>query len=92
MKYVSTAFYQICQQCTWQLFIYTTKKYLLTIASLLVFSSYRVEDGDNVRWTVCKVGCAGNWRLMDVHGVRVLKNREAARYMTREVEKKVIMK
>lgn len=52
----------------------------MTVASLLMFSSYRVEDGDNVRWTVCKIGCAGNWRLMDVHGVRILKDREAAKY------------
>lgn len=55
--------------------------YLLAIASLLVFRSYRVEDGDNVGRTVCKIGCAGNWRLMDVHGVRVLEDREAARYV-----------
>lgn len=54
--------------------------YLLAVAGLLVFSSYRVEDGDNVGRTLCKIGCAGNWRLMDVHGVRVLKDREAARY------------
>lgn len=54
--------------------------YLLTVSGLLVFSSYRVEDGDDVGRTVCKVGCAGNWRLMDVHRVRVLKNRVAAKY------------
>ncbi len=55
--------------------------YLLAVASLLVFSSYRIEDGDDVGRTLCKIGCAGNWRLVDVHGVRILKDREAARYM-----------
>lgn len=60
---------------------YSSSFYLLAIAGLLVFSSYRVEDGDDVGRTVCKIGCAGNRRLMDVHGVRVLKDREAARYI-----------
>lgn len=60
-------------------FLIFSPSYLLAIAGLLVFSSYRVEDGDNVGRTLCKIGCAGNWRLMDVHGVRVLKDREAAR-------------
>lgn len=55
--------------------------YLLAVAGLLVFSSYRVEDGDDVGRTLCKIGCAGNRRLVDVHGIRVLKDREAARYM-----------
>lgn len=55
--------------------------YLLAIAGLLVFSSYGVQDGNNVGRTFCKIGCAGNWRLMDVHGVRILKDREAVRYI-----------
>lgn len=55
--------------------------YLLAVASLLVFSAYRVENGDNVGRTVPKIGRAGNRRLMDVHGVRVLKDRVAARYI-----------
>lgn len=55
--------------------------YLSAVAGLLVFSSYRVEDGDDVWWALCKIGCAGNWRLVNVHGVGVLKDREAARYM-----------
>lgn len=52
--------------------------YLLAVASLLVFRSYGVEDGDDVWWTVCEIGRAGHWRLMDVHGVRVLKDGVAA--------------
>ena len=55
--------------------------YLLAVAGLLVFSSYGVQDGDNVGRTFFKIGCAGNWRLVDVHGVRILKNREAVRYI-----------
>lgn len=55
--------------------------HLVAVAGLLVFSPNRVEDGDNVGRTVCKIGCASNWRLMDVHGVRILKDREAARYV-----------
>lgn len=52
--------------------------YLLAVACLFVFSPYRVEDGDNVRWTVRKIGRAGHWRLVNVHGIRVLKDGEAA--------------
>lgn len=55
--------------------------HLLAVASLLVFGSYRVEDGDDVGRTVCEIGRAGNRRLMNVHGVWVLKDREAAKHM-----------
>lgn len=55
--------------------------YLLAVAGLFVFSSYRVEDGDDVWRALCKICCTGNRRLVDVHGVRVLKDREAARYI-----------
>lgn len=53
--------------------------YLLAVAGLFVFGSYRVQNGYNVWWAICKIGCAGNWRLMDVHGIRVFKDREAGR-------------
>lgn len=65
------------------------RPYLLAVASLLVFGSYGVKDGDNVGWAFCKVGRAGNGGLVDVHGVRVLEDGEAERYVAEEAEKKV---
>lgn len=55
--------------------------YLLAEAGLLVFGSDGVEDGDDVGGTVCEIGRAGDRRLVDIHGVGVLKDREAARRM-----------
>lgn len=51
----------------------------MAVAGLLVFGSYGVEDGDDVGRTVCEIGRAGDRRLMDVHGVGVLEDGEAAR-------------
>lgn len=51
----------------------------MAVARFLVFSSDGVEDGDDVGGAVGKIGCAGHRRLVDVHGVRVLKDWEAAR-------------
>lgn len=60
------------------------KPNLLTVAGFLVFGSYGVKDRDDVRRAVCKISCACNWRLMDVHGVRVLKDGEAVEIIKRK--------
>lgn len=54
----------------------------MAVAGLLVFGPYGVEDGDDVGWTVCEIGRAGDRRLVDVHGVGVLEDGEAAGRIT----------
>ena len=51
--------------------------YLLAEARLFVFGTYGVQDWNDVWRAVCKIGRTGDGRLMDVHGVRVLKDGEA---------------
>jgi len=48
----------------------------VTVAGLFVFGSYGVKHRYDVGGTVCKVSSARDWRLMDVHGVWVLKDRK----------------
>lgn len=48
----------------------------MTVAGLFVFGSYGVKHGYDVGGTVGKVSSARDWRLMDVHGVWVLKDRK----------------
>lgn len=48
----------------------------MAVAGLFVFGSYGVKHGYDVGGTVGKVSRARDWRLMDVHGVGVLKDRK----------------
>ncbi len=48
----------------------------MAVAGLFVFSSYGVKHGYDVGGTVGKVSRARDWRLMDVHGEGVLKDRK----------------
>lgn len=58
--------------------------YLVAVASLFVFCSYGVQYGDDVRGTVGKISCACDWRLMDIHGIGILKNRETGKNIKTE--------
>lgn len=51
----------------------------MAVASLFVFCSYGIQHRDDVRGTVGKISCACDRRLVDVHGVGVLKNRETSK-------------
>jgi len=48
----------------------------MAVASLFVFGSYGVKYGYDIGVTVGEVSRARDWRLMDVHGVGVLKDRK----------------
>lgn len=51
----------------------------MAVACFFVFGSYRVQNGYNVWGAIGKIGCAGDRRLVNVHGIRVFKHREAGR-------------
>lgn len=53
--------------------------HLVAIACLFVFGSYWIKHWYDVRRTVGKVSRARDWRLMDVHRVRVLEDGKAVR-------------